>query len=333
MRVLRKMRAVAGLLLLSPGLGMADDSAAGIAGPQAAPVQSVPEAQQAMRAMQAMQAMQAWPQMMPMSGAPAYYWAPPPGMMWPMPPAYPAPMALPSAPPVNWMSFVWVLVPVPAEMPGVADVSSGPAANAPVVKPPSLNAASAPTPTENAAPATSTGEAGNVNPSSVVGTVGAALPLADPLSAGGLSEPVSVPVVPPVDEKTVTPAVVVKPPLPDAVIPAVAVEAGKAVQAASLAGEAVPPPGLAASPAALLAAPTVFAVGAVTPDYGPVAPTPVVDLLALMQPVSPPARVSAKRKAVRKSSAAIPLKPRPAVTVKQVKPRMCWTKGVVGPCR
>lgn len=342
MCVLRKMRAVAGILLLSPGLGMADDSGAVMAGPQAAPVQQVAESQQAI------------PLMMPMGGAPAYSWVPPPGMMWPMPPQYLAPMTMPSAPPVTWMPFVWVLVPVPADMPGAADMSNDPVANTPVAKLPPLNAAPAPTPTEIAAPVMRLDEA-KVNASPIKDATGAALPLAATLSAAGLSEPVSVPVVTPADEKSVvhgsvTPTPVVTPPLLDsvpvtlpaeAVMPDGAAEAVKAspAQATGVAGEAVPPTGLGASPevesATVLSAsaPTMSPVNKVVVDYGPVAATPVVDLLTLMQSSSPPARAPARRKAVRKPSASIPFKPRPTATSKPVKQRMCWTRGVVAPCR
>lgn len=214
--------------------------------------------------------MQTWPQMMPMGGGARLLLDIPTRHDVADATSVPHPHGHAVSSPCYWMPFVWVLVLVPAELPGLADVSSGPAANAPVVRPPSLVAAPVPTPTENAAHVTSPGETGKVNVSPVVGMVGAALPLAATLPAGGLSEPVSIPVVPPVDEKTVTAAAGVKPPLPgavpaEAVIPTVAAEAGKAspVQAASLA-RPPPPPGLVASPAVepapLLAAPTIFAV-------------------------------------------------------------------------
>lgn len=75
-------------------------------------------------------------------------------------------------------------------------------------------------------------------------------------------------------------------------------------------------------------------------DYGPVAPTPVVDLLALEQQAAAPrprdmTRVAPKplQKSVRQS----PVTSAPASAMqsaaKPVKKRLCWNKGVVAPCR
>lgn len=65
-------------------------------------------------------------------------------------------------------------------------------------------------------------------------------------------------------------------------------------------------------------------------DYGPIAPTPVVDLMALSAPVavSVPASKPPKKPAVKKN----PVRKLPAATV-PAKKRMCWTNGVVAPCR
>lgn len=78
------------------------------------------------------------------------------------------------------------------------------------------------------------------------------------------------------------------------------------------------------SPAQLAATPAL-------PDYGPVTPTPVVDLLALQQPaaVRPRARHQRAAKPLRQPTAAAS----PAVADKPARKRMCWSNGVVAPCR
>lgn len=290
MCVLRKMRAIAGVLLLSPGLSLAADQAPAVPSPQAIPDQSVPDMPPAM-----MPPVQPWPQMMPFPGMPSYYWAPPQGMMWPMPSPYPAPMAMPTVPSVPWVPVMWVMVPVPAETPGVAEPHIPPVANIPVVTPPN--------------------ETAPVSDSGVVPT----------------QEAMYVPVAP-------TP--VVKLPVPDAAPEAPPADAGKvmldqAVSPVEVAAPAPSGPVVALAEAADFAIPVSLegALSTVTVDYGPVAPTPVVDLLALMQPDSPVVKKPARLKKPRKTSVAIPLKPRPTATAKPVKQRMCWTQGVVAPCR
>lgn len=71
-------------------------------------------------------------------------------------------------------------------------------------------------------------------------------------------------------------------------------------------------------------------------DYGPIAPTPVVDIEMLQQPsiVEQPAPIStAKPQSIPKKSASAKRKPRSSATAKPVKKRMCWSDGVVAPCR
>jgi hypothetical protein len=82
------------------------------------------------------------------------------------------------------------------------------------------------------------------------------------------------------------------------------------------------------------AAPAVASEGALMVDYGPVAPTPVVDLLALQQQTAAESvsRPSTPQSA-RKSTASSSPKPRSAATARPAKKRMCWTNGVVAPCR
>ena len=75
-------------------------------------------------------------------------------------------------------------------------------------------------------------------------------------------------------------------------------------------------------------------------DYGPVAPTPVVDLLALEQQAAAPqprnmTRVAPKpsQKSVRQSPVTAAPASASQPTAKPVKKRLCWNKGVVAPCR
>ena len=75
-------------------------------------------------------------------------------------------------------------------------------------------------------------------------------------------------------------------------------------------------------------------------DYGPVAPTPVVDLLALEQQAAVPRPRNMTRvapKPLQKSVRQSPVTAAPASALqpaaKPVKKRLCWNKGVVAPCR
>ena len=82
------------------------------------------------------------------------------------------------------------------------------------------------------------------------------------------------------------------------------------------------------------AAPAAVSAVALMVDYGPVTPTPVVDLLALQKQtaVESVPKPSTSNPA-RKASATPSSKPRSTATTKPVKKRMCWTNGVVAPCR
>lgn len=68
-------------------------------------------------------------------------------------------------------------------------------------------------------------------------------------------------------------------------------------------------------------------------DYGPIAPTPVVDLLGLESQASKtPDASRPPSKPARKSGR--PASPKPvAKTKSEPSKRLCWTKGVVAPCR
>ena len=332
MRVLRTMRAIAGALLLSPGLSLAADQEPPAPNLQATPSQAASGMSPAM-----MPPMQPWPQTMPFPGVPPYYWAPPPGMMWPMPSPYPAPMAMPSMPPVPWVPVMWVMVPMPAEIPGMGETQPAPAANTPDVKSPPSNS-TAPMPGSDAMPSSGAGEDKGISASTTI---------------PGSPESTMPPSIAPVQEKAVyvlvAPTPVVKLPVPDAA-PSTPAESTTPAAGGADAGKVIP--GQAADPIEVAApspdssvatlageadsathAPLDASLKIVTVDYGPVAPTPVVDLLVLMQPDKPAVKTPARSKKPRKSSVAIPLKSRPTPAAKPVKQRMCWTRGVVAPCR
>ena len=76
-----------------------------------------------------------------------------------------------------------------------------------------------------------------------------------------------------------------------------------------------------------------------TVDYGPVAPTPVVDLLAAERQAAAPrprkkAQVAPKplQPASNAPATAAPASPAPTAS-QPAKKRLCWNKGVVAPCR
>ena len=330
MNVFKKMRVVTSLILLSPGLGMAADQVPTASNTQVVPSQAVPDMSQAMM----MPPMQAWPQMMPFTAPPNYYWAPPPGMVWPMQPQYPAPMAMP---PVPWMPVIWVMVPTsaPVERTGAAEMVPASPMNMPEGKISPSAPSPVPVPYPNVAPA-------------------GAVPDAKPASASMPAPPALPPTPSPeatvINYGPVTPAPVIKLPLPEAapatpptesVVPASGmVEPGKTPsgQSGSAPEVAIPPSALALAEPIVVAQPIVSATGIASPskmevDYGPVAPTPVVDLLTLMQPDKASTQRPTKTKKARKPRVSTAVKPRPTVTTKPVKQRMCWTKGIVAPCR
>jgi hypothetical protein len=124
MCVLGKTRGLVGLMLLGPGMVVANG---------ALPVApDIPPPVQAMPATTFPAPM--WPQMMPVPGAPPFYSMPQPGMAWPMLPPYPVPMIMPPAMPATWTPFVWVWVPVGAVTPASTTVDYGPVADTPVIE-------------------------------------------------------------------------------------------------------------------------------------------------------------------------------------------------------
>lgn len=148
-----------------------------------------------------------------------------------------------------------------------------------------------------------------------------------------LPEPVPTETVAPAQEAVLAPEPVAAPPAPvspPAVSEQVAAEPAPAP-------EPVPDPALAGKPDAV-AVPLAEAVPEI--DYGPVAPTPVVDLLAL---TAPPAVSEALPAPAQKTAVPAPVTKKPVLRKKAVrkapasvapaKKRMCWNNGVVAPCR
>lgn len=97
-----------------------------------------------------------------------------------------------------------------------------------------------------------------------------------------------------------------------------------------------------ASPTSAMPEPPVGAPAPVGVDYGPVTPTPVVDLIALEQQMEAASAASrspertapkAPRKQVRtRTPTTTPSTPAQSAAP-PVKRRMCWSNGVVAPCR
>lgn len=250
----KKLRSVIAALLLGPGLAVAADV-------EIAASHEQPIADQITSAMKPdmVPPVLMWPPMMPAARPMVYYWAPPPGMMWPVLPQYPAPMPMPSV--------VWVMVPVPASSLTTAMVDYGPVADTPVVELTQVDPDTAQAVAEDAALAAALAQEGKVG----AGPAGVA----------------------------------------------------SGVESATLNGQA----SVAGEPAT----PTVaLQVNEVPVDYGPVAPTPVVDLLALESQAS--TTPDSPAKPARKSGT--PRSPKPvAKTKSEPSKRLCWTKGVVAPCR
>ena len=263
-----------------------------------------------------MSPMQAWPNMMPLPGGMlGQIWAPPPGMMWPMPPSFPPAMMMPPAPQITWMPFVWVMVPQPLP-PGMNGVSYGPVADTPVVK------LDSPVSQTMATGAASLADGGN----QVTAPASMRFHAVESVSPPPV---VSVPdapskAVPAIESKhLVTDAVAAqaKQPLSDAL--------GVSINHA-VSGEIEPLPISQSAPGS---AASIVDAPVREVDYGPVAPTPIVDLLALMPSVEPVVKVVApmKKQSIRRTSA--PVKKRTVEAASPAKPRMCWTQGVVAPCR
>jgi hypothetical protein len=241
-----------------------------------------------------------WPPMMPVARPMVYYWAPPPGMMWPVLPQYPAPVTMPPV--------VWVMVPVPSTSLTTAMVDYGPVADTPVVELPLMGAAPEQIMQEDAAsPVPALVDFGPVADTPVV-----ELPQTDLDTAQAMAE--------------------------DAALAAALAQEGKLdagqAEAAASGVESAPLNGQSPAVSEETVAPTVaMPVNEAPVDYGPVTPTPVVDLLALESQASKtPDASRPPSKPARKSGR--PASPKPvAKTKSEPSKRLCWTKGVVAPCR
>lgn len=265
MCVLGKTRGLVGLILLGPGMVIAN-GALPVAADTLPPVQAMP----AMAASAPM-----WSQMMHVPGVPPFYSMPQSGMAWPMLPRYPAPMIMPPAMPATWMPFVWVWVPVGTVTSAPATVDYGPVADTPVIE----------------------------------------LPLADTAAniVNALDGRAHAPATVDTDKRVTAGEAMAEAPLVD-------------VQSTTDSSSSLP----AAVMSAPVAAPLVIPVSVV--DYGPVAPTPVVDMLALEKQL---ARASLRKSSRPASKPAVTKSNKPDSTTasKPVKKRMCWNNGVVAPCR
>jgi hypothetical protein len=236
----------------------------------------------------------------------------PPVLMWP--PMMPAarPMVYYWVPPPGMMwpvlpqypapmampPVVWVMVPVPATSLTPAMVDYGPVADTPVVELPLTDVVPEQIMRSDA-----------VSPVAVVDYG----PVADT----------------PVVELTQTDSDPARAMTDDAALAAALAQESKVDEGPA---EAASGASLNGQPAATVAVEPIAAPVNVTPvDYGPVTPTPVVDLLALESQASkstdtPPS------KSARKSGR--PASPKPAAKAKSApSKRLCWTKGVVAPCR
>lgn len=252
-----KLRSIIVALLLGPCLAAAADIEAAASNEQPIPSQLTAEMKPEMVPPVLM-----WPPMMPVARPMVYYWAPPPGMVWPVMPQYPAHVTMPSV--------VWVMVPVPATSLSPAMVDYGPVADTPVVELPQTDPDTAQAVAEDAALAAALAQEGKVDAGPAEGASG--------------------------------------------------------VESATLNGQS-PAAGEPAAPA--IAVP----VNEAPVDYGPVSPTPVVDLLTLESLASKtPDASRPPPKPARKSGT--PASPKPVAKAKsEPSKRLCWTKGVVAPCR
>jgi len=288
-----KLRSIIVALLLGPCLAAAADIEAAASNEQPIPSQLTAEMKPEMVPPVLM-----WPPMMPVARPMVYYWAPPPGMVWPVMPQYPAHVTMPSV--------VWVMVPVPATSLSPAMVDYGPVADTPVVELPLIDVAPEPIMLENAAsPAPAL-----VDHSPVVDTPVVELPQAEPDTAQAVAEDAALAAALAQEGK----------------VDAGPAEGASGVESATLNGQS-PAAGEPAAPA--IAVP----VNEAPVDYGPVSPTPVVDLLTLESLASKtPDASRPPPKPARKSGT--PASPKPVAKAKsEPSKRLCWTKGVVAPCR
>jgi hypothetical protein len=292
----RVMRCFVAALLLGPGMAIAAGTETDASNEAPSPTQVVPAMKQGIAPSAAMGL-----QMPPIARPQVYYWVPPPGMMWPVMPQYPAPIAMPPV--------VWVMVPAASLTP--AQVDYGPVADGPVVELPTFDAAPAQIMMQDVAPST---------PAEV--------------DYGPVADTPVVELAPP-------DAAITQTMMEDAALAAALAQEGNAKGGPAPVAPGVELPSPAGmdthSPATGTREPsnlTVAVPANVAPvDYGPVTPTRVVDLLALQQQAVAASEVSkAAKKPAPKSGAS--RSPRPVQKAKSAPTkRICWTRGVVAPCR
>jgi hypothetical protein len=124
----------------------------------------------------------------------------------------------------------------------------------------------------------------------------------------------------------------------DAALAAALAQEGNADVGAAAVPSGAELPGMNGQPPAtgeesVLASPATTEV--IPVDYGPVTPTPVVDLLALQAQATGSGIPTASRAAVKTGrKSGTPAAPKPVPKSKSApSKRMCWSKGVVAPCR
>ncbi|MCA1978677.1 MAG: hypothetical protein LDL19_05510 [Thiobacillus sp.] len=233
----------------------------------------------------------------PASGLRPYYVVPQAGgMAWSVAPAFPAPPVPPARmlAPSGWVPYVLVLVPVQPSAP--AQVDYGPVAETPVVPLP--------------------------EPETPVPPVETEIRGADAVEPPAVAAPAIVAAPP-----AAVPAAENAPPVP--ATPAPAAASAPAIESQG------PVPMKAAEPVAAPVQLAVEAKSAAAPadvDYGPVAPTPVVDLLAVAASPAPRSAVPSTAGRTVKPVVKKPAAARPAA-VPPARKRMCWSNGVVSPCK
>lgn len=271
-------------------------------------------------AMPIMPAPHAWLQA-PVAGTHPYYLVPYPALSRPMAPAYPVlPMQAPVLP--GWVPFVMVLVPMQAMPQPPAGGDYGPVADTPVVElPPPV----AVVPAEGT-PATQATTSSEVAPDVAspaqpidYGPIADAPVIEVPASDAHPPEPAPTLLLPDYGPVTASPVVE----LPETGMP----DSGQA----SVPAVGAPPPAAQA-----------VVVPRVTVDYGPIAATPVMALPVAgtrVHQIRTRARAAAPS---GKAKAGLAVKPaiKPAATSKRgvavpapPKKRMCWSNGIVAPCK
>ena len=352
----RTLRAITGICLLAPVLAMAD----GVE-PAAPRIQPVPGQDAVFPQQGGMPPMPMWPQqMMPAMGAHPYYGGLPPGMMLPAPsPSLPALPAQGMAAPVGAELGATPAQPVPMQgfpgMPG-AGIQSMPMWPQQMMPSMGMQPVYGGMPPGMMWPMQSPYPAPMMPPAPQVIWVPymwVMMPAQAGLPPGEESQSAAHPPVaglPALDAMPSTPSAEPVPPAPVVKAdPAPPVPAARLPQDDPQPAAAGPFPVPAAmdsplpetplhesSVAAVVPVPAHAAGSKMSVDYGPVAPTPVVVLPAgETQRPSVPSRKRSRAGSRDTVKSAVPKARQTSTkaTAKPAKPRMCWTRGVVAPCR